>query len=130
MKEIIYYDLSGKIINREQLNINNIGKCNGMKIRCWLKDNSQKVGFADVYRIHDENDYDGTVKEYINLCIFVNLDEDKNQLIGNDDSKYEQSYIKVEIEDIETIEAILHSNPRWGTSLTNKFQFSDSKKYE
>ena len=59
MKEIIYYNLSGKIKNREQLTNNNIAKCNGMKIRCWLKDNSQKVGFADVFRVHDENNYDG-----------------------------------------------------------------------
>lgn len=130
MKEIIYYDLSGKIQKREQLNNNTIEKCNGMKIRCWMKDNSQKVGFADVFRIHDENDYDGTVKDHIYLCTFDNLDEDKNQLIGNDDAKYEKSYIKIEIEDIKTIEAILHSSPRWGTSLTNKFHFSDSKKYE
>lgn len=127
MKEIIYYNLSGKIKNREQLINKNIEKCNGMKIRCWLKDNSQKVGFADVFRTHDQNDYDGTVKDYINLYTFNNLDEDKNQLIGDFNSKYEKSYIKIEIADIEIIEAILYSNPRWGTRLTNKFQFVKQK---
>ena len=123
MKEIIYYNLSGEIKNREQLINNNIAKCNGMKIRCWLKDNSQKVGFADVFRVHDENNYDGTIKGYINLWTYDNLDEDKNQLIGNNSSKYNQTYMKINIEDIEKIEAFLHSNPRWGTRLTNKFQF-------
>lgn len=123
MKEIIYYNLRGQIENRELLINDNIAECNGMKIRCWLKDNSQKVGFADVFRIHDENEYDGMIKDYINLCIFDHLDEDTNQLTGCDNSKYNQTYMKVYIEDIEKIEAILHSNPRWGTKLTNKFIF-------
>ncbi|WP_196029984.1 hypothetical protein [Longicatena caecimuris] len=124
MKEIVYYTLSGEIKNKEKLTVDSIVKCNGMKVRCWLNDNSQKVGFMDAFRIHDENNYDGIIKDYINICTFDNLDENKNQLIGYDNSKYDQTCIKVDIEDIEKIEAILHSNPRWGTRLTNEFKFN------
>ena len=123
MREIIFYNLHGEIKNREQLNHHSIAKCNGMKIKCWLKDESQKVGFADVFRIHDNNEYNEMIKDYINLCTYDHLDEERNQLVGDDDSKYNQTYIKIAIDDIEKIEAILHSNPRWGTRLTNKFQF-------
>lgn len=127
MKEIIYYNSTGEIKNREQLNKDTIAKCNGMKIKCWLTDNSYKVGFADVFRSHDENEYDGTIKNYIHLCVFDNLDESKHQLVGDDDSKYDQTYSKIDIGDIKIIEAILYSNPRWGAKLTNKFEFNSKK---
>ncbi|WP_050635603.1 hypothetical protein [Candidatus Stoquefichus sp. SB1] len=94
-----------------------------MKVRCWLKDNLQRVGFADVFRTHDDNGYDDMIKNYIFLWTFDNLDEDNHQLVGDANSKYDQTFIKVYIAEIEKIEAIFYSNPRWRAKLTNLFQF-------
>lgn len=35
--------------------------------------------------------YDGIIKDYIDICTFDNLDENKDQLIGYDNFKYDQN---------------------------------------
>lgn len=53
------------------------------------------------------------------------LNEETATLRGSDGSTI---FIPVEI--IEKIEAISHSNPRWGTRSTNKFTFSSTIKFD
>lgn len=91
-----------------------------------MKNGAEEIGFADPYRTHD-NDFDDSVHDYINLWTWDNLDEDNHELIGDNDSKYNQTFKRVNIKDIIRIEAILHSNPRWGGRLTNRFDYFASR---
>ena len=121
-KKITFYKLNGDIDNEKLLNEESLRNTNGMMLKCYMKNGIEEIGFADPYRIHDK-DFDDSVHNYINLWTWDNLDEDKHELIGDDDSKYNQSFKKVKIKDIVRIEAILHSNPRWGGKLTNNFDY-------
>ncbi len=51
------------------------------------------------------------------------LNENKHKLIRNDLEKYNKTYKKIIIKDINNKDAILYSSPRWGGRLTNKFEF-------
>ena len=124
MREIIFYKLNGTVKNVVALTAGNLSYCNGMKLKCYLKNGDEVIGFVDVYRTHNENEFDNKIHDYIYLWTFDNLDEEQHKLVGSDDKKYNQTFNKVNIDDIIKIEAILYSNPRWGVSLTNKFQFS------
>lgn len=119
--KIIFYELNGKINSEELLNEESLRHINGMMVKCYMKNGTEEIGFADPYRTHD-NDFDDLVHDYINLWTWDNLDEDKHELIG-DDSRYNQTFKKVNIKDIIRIEAILHSNPKWGGKLTNSFDY-------
>ena len=85
---------------------------------------AEEIGFADPYRTHD-NDFDDLVHDYINLWTWDNLDEDKHELIGDNDSKYNQTFKRVNIKDIIRIEAVLNSNP--SGKLTNRFDYFVSR---
>lgn len=120
--KILFYELNGTIEKIEQLNTNNLGCINGMMTKCTLKNDTIKIGFADPFRAHEQDSFDNKVHDYIYLWTWVNLDETTHKLFGSD--KYSQTFQKVYIADMVTIESILHSNPRWGGKLTNKF-FND-----
>ncbi len=122
MSKIIFYKLNGIVKKMVDLTEENLKQCNGMKLKCYLNDNSEIVGFADVFRTHDKNEFDNEVHGYINLWTFDNLDEEQHKLVGENDNRYNQTFKKINIEDIIKVEAILYSNPRWGTKLTNKFE--------
>ncbi len=51
------------------------------------------------------------------------MDEENGKLVGKDNEKYNQTFRKIAIDEIERVEAIIYSNPRWGGKLTNKFEF-------
>lgn len=123
MGKIILYKLNGDKNKILELTLENIKNINGMKVKCHLKDNTDKVGFADVYRTNDKDGFDNEIHDYINLWTYDLLDEETHKLVGTDNNRYNQTTIKIFIDDIVEIEAILHSNPRWGTMLTNKFCF-------
>lgn len=120
--KIIFYKLNGEINSEELLNEESLRYTNGMMLKCYMKNGTEEIGFADPYRIKDD-DFDELVHDYINLWTWDNLDEDKHELIGDNDSKYNQTFKKVNIRDIIRIEAILYSNPRWGGELTNSFDY-------
>lgn len=124
--KIIYYKLNGEIDHEELLSEESLGHTNGMMLKCYMKNGIEEIGFSDPYRTHD-NDFDDLVHDYINLWTWDNLDEEKHVLIGEDDSRYNQSFKKVVIDNIVWIEAILHSNPRWGGRLTNSFDYFVSR---
>lgn len=127
--KIVFYKYNGEIDHEEVLNNKGLIKTNGMMIKCYLKDGTQKVGYSDPYRLHD-NDYLMEVKDYIYLMTWNNLDEEKHELVGDEDSKYNKTYTPINIADIINIEAILYSNPKWGGKLTNLFSFSKSSNKE
>jgi len=124
--KIKYYKRNGKLENITDLTKENLRNINGMMTKCSLKNGSIVIGYADPLRTHDDN-YDDAVHDYINLCTWDNLDENTHKLVGNVENKYNQTFIKVNIDDIKLVEVILYSNPRWGGKLTNKFEFD---KYE
>lgn len=124
--KITFYKLNGEINSEELLNEESLRHTNGMMLKCYMKNGAEEIGFADPYRTHD-NDFDDSVHDYINLWTWDNLDEDNHELIGDNDSKYNQTFKRVNIKDIIRIEAILHSNPRWGGKLTNRFDYFASR---
>ena len=67
MGKIVYYTLSGDFDHDETLNAENLGHTNGMMLKCYLKDHSELVGYADPFRIHDSGKYDNEVHDYIYL---------------------------------------------------------------
>lgn len=124
MKEIIFYNLDGTIKNIVALTEKNLAQCNGKKVRCSLADGNEIVGFADVYRTKNRSEFDNRIHDYFYLWTFDNLCEEQHKLIGTDADKYNQTFNRVNLDDIVKIEAILFSGPRWGTELTNRFEFS------
>ena len=123
MKKIIFYKLDGQIKSEEKMHKENLGNINGMMTKCTMINGIEEVGFADPTGIYNKEKYDGKVHDYIYLWTWDNLDESTGKLIGDDDEKYNQTFKSVKIDDIEKIEAITNSNPRWGGKLTNKFRF-------
>ena len=86
-------------------------------IRCTSIDGSEKIGYANLFRTHDNK-----VHDYIFLWILDNLNEESHKLlIGNEENKYNQTFKRINIDDIIRVESILYSNPRWGGVLTNRF---------
>lgn len=127
VKTIKLYNHSGKLEKEIPLTDENLSRVNGMLLKCYLNDETQQIGYGDPYRTHENDSYDGKVHDYINLWIWDNLDEEKNQLVGNDDNKYNQTFTRIDIDSILSIDAILNSNPKWGGKLTNKFEFHKSE---
>lgn len=93
-----------------------------------MKDRSVITGSANLYRVYKNSplSFDEIIRDFKYLWKRKKLDEKTHQLIGDDIHKYDQIFQRVEIQDIETMECILHSNPRWGTELTNKFDYFKS----
>lgn len=127
MRKIIFYNPDGTVENIEILTKKFLSHCNGMKLKCSLTDRSEMVGFADVYRTRSRKEYDSKIHDYIYLWTFDNLCEEQHKLIGTDDNKYNQTFNRVNLEEIVKIEAILYSRPGWGGKLTNKFEFYNKK---
>lgn len=123
MGKINYYKYNGNLEKSEELNEDNLKHTNGMLLKCLLNDNTEVIGYADTYRTHEKESYDGEVHDYINLWTWDNIDEEKHILIGNEETKFDQTFKKVEISKLKDIEAIVYSNPRWGGKITNKFEF-------
>lgn len=119
--KIYFYGRDGKIDHEDVLNIDTLARINGLKIRCHLIDNTNRVGFADSYRVLTNN-YDGLVHDFINVWTYDNLDETTHKLIGDETTKNKQTPQAVMISSISYIEAILFSNPSYGSKLTNNFQ--------
>ena len=123
MKKIILYQLDGQIKSEEELTKENLKHINCMMTKCTMIKGTEEVGFADPTGIYDKEKYDGKIHEYIYLSTWDNLNEKTGRLEGDDNEKYNQTFRPVKIDDIKKVEAIIHSNPRWGAKLTNKFEF-------
>lgn len=123
MNKVKFYKNNGDLDHEELLNEENLAHTNGMLLKCLMKDGTKIIGYADPYRTHDKESFDNEIHDYIYLWIWDNIDEETHTLVGNENSKYNQTFQKVNILDIKNVEAILHSNPRWGGKITNKFEF-------
>lgn len=123
MRKIIFYKLDGKVKSEEILNKKNLCHILGMMSKCTMTNGAKEIGFALPIETHNKEKYDEKVHDYIYLWTWDNLNENTGELIGDDDEKYNQTFKPVKIDDIEKIESIIFSNPRWGGKLTNKFEF-------
>ena len=56
----------------------------------------------------DRNSYDGKVHDNIFLWTWDNLDEENHKLIGDEKNKYNQTFKKVNIDEIIKVESILY----------------------
>jgi len=120
---IIYYKLDGTVDHTEKLIDENLGHILGMKSKFTYTDGNEIIGYASC----NENYYKNGQKEYmpyIEVWTLENFNEDKpNDL-------YNQVFTKVDMDNVVKIESILHSNPRWGTTPSNKFEFTKPKRFE
>lgn len=123
MNKIKFYKNNGILDHEEVLNENSLANTNGMLIKCYMNDGYIKVGYSDPYKTNNMNEFDDEIQDYTYIWTWDNIDEEKHKLIGNDTEKYNKTYKKIIIKDINDIDAILYSNPRWGGRLTNKFEF-------
>ena len=123
MRKITFYKLNGQVKSEEILTKENLEHINGMMTKCTMANGTEEHGYADPTGIYDKEKYNGKIHDYIYLWIWDHLDENTGNLIGNDDEKYNQTFKPVKIDEIEKIDAIIYSNPRWGGRLTNKFEF-------
>lgn len=112
------YRRNGAIDSTKELTNDNLGTVAGMLSKVILKDGSINIGYIDPLRVEGKKEeYDGTVHDYIYLWTFKNLDEENQIYDINDGVNLE----KIIISEIEEVHSILHSHPRWGGRLTNKF---------
>ena len=123
MNKIKFYKNNGILDHEEVLNEKSLANTNGMLIKCYMNDGCVEVGYSDPYRANNMNEFDDEIHDYIYIWTWDNIDEDKHKLIGNDIEKYNKTYKKIIIKDINDIDAILYSSPRWGGRITNKFDF-------
>lgn len=128
MKKMIFYKRNGEFYKEKELTLESIEQCHGQLIKCKLINGEERVGYADVFRCSkNEEEWDGEGHDFIYLWTWKNLNEATNTLVGNENEKNDIELKKVNIDEILKIESILHSGPRWGGKLTNKF-FLDVKK--
>lgn len=119
--KIYFYNKEGNIDHEDVLNNDTITRINGLKIRVKLKDNSEVVGYSDVFRVLS-NYYDGHVHDFINVWTYDNIDESRHILVGEEDEKNKQTIKSILLTDIIYIEALLYSNPSYGSKPTNNFK--------
>lgn len=112
------YQRNGKLESTKDLTNDNLETIVGMLSKVILKNGSVSVGYMDPFRTEGkEEEYDGSIHDYIYLWTFKNLDEETQKYDINDGINIE----KINISDIEDVYSILYSHPRWGGRLTNKF---------
>lgn len=120
--KFIQYSLVGKVIR--QCYTNSISEFSsyplGQKVRVTTSDRKEYVGFWSA-------PYNPAVVKTVELLRY-NLDEGTGMLRSHDLNG--DTIIFVPVAPIVKIEAIMHSNPRWGTRPTNKFEFAKTVKFD
>ena len=122
------YDYDGEFDDKGELDVITLERVHGMMVRCTMKDGSERVGYADVYGCQNKEHYNGRVHDCIYLWTWTNLNERTHEFEGPAEHQHDQTFEAVEIHEICKLEAIKHSNPRWGGKLTNRFFVDTSKK--
>lgn len=120
-KLISFYNKDGTLEIQQNLTRDNIKNTLGMMIRCVLNNGAVFEGYSDPLKQYEKDAFDGSVHESIYLWTWEHLDEETHKLTGDINTKYDQIYTPVTVDDIVRIDAILHSNPRWGGMPTNRF---------
>lgn len=125
MCKIIIYKYDGTIVKEFDLTEDNLMNTSGMMSRCTLKSGVVKIGFSDPTKALTTplGKPCNKVEYSINLWTWKYFDEEKHAFIVEDETKYDQVFEEVKIDEISVIESIMYSNPRWGGRITNKFEF-------
>ncbi len=122
MPRIRFYQQDGSIHAETELTtFKSLYDAGGMMARCYLRDGSCHEGFVCFTPGMDAASYEKDYGLTFFLCTWAHLDEETHSLVGDDDSKYDQNYEPIDYQDVEHIDAILYSNPRWGGLLYNHF---------
>lgn len=104
---IEFYNLKGEFVKEEELTRKHIDHVNGMKIRCTVKDGVTVIGFCRVAQILTGE--------------FLEISRSFDSHSGFGDVQ------KIHWTEIEKIEAILYSNPRWGTRVDFTFDVDKTR---
>lgn len=62
---------------------------------------------------------------YMNLWTWSNFDEEQRKFVREKKHQHDQIFEKIKIDEIVSIEVIMHSNPRWDVPITNCFFVDD-----
>ena len=114
---ITYYNYNGEVKNIAVIDDKTIKGCHGMKVKCFLKDGNEKIGYANTSFSFETNAIDlNNIRDYIVL--------EKAVFLG--DRPYDIAFEreKIMIDNIFSIDAILYSGPRWGNAITNEFNLN------
>ncbi|WP_295730763.1 hypothetical protein [uncultured Limosilactobacillus sp.] len=117
--KFIQYNLTGKVVEQYLTDVKHL-KANPVaeKVRITMNSGKKYVGFWDTFIENHKLPDKIKVSRY-------DLDEETGKLRSNKDIA---DYVPVKR--ITKIEAILYSNPRWGTRATNKFVFAKPVKFD
>ena len=126
MRRIRFYEQDGRIHDEKELTAESLFGALGMMARCYLRDGSYRDGFVcDPSVLDIEKKACGAT---FFLWTWAHLDEKTHRLVGDGESKYDQNYEPIDILEVDRVDAILYSNPRWGGLLYNHF-FIDTRPY-
>lgn len=128
MQMIRFYQQDGKKHDELELTPQSLKDAIGMMARCYLRDDSFHDGFISFSDGVKMNTTGEESDSTFFLWTWVHLDEETHRLVGDDEEKYQQKYEQIYFEEVERIDAILYSNPRWGGRLYNHF-FIDTRPY-
>ena len=120
MRSIRLYDINGVLKEEVGFTEHNLLETGGMMVRCHMRDGSIQEGFSSPFcnpnAAETKLDYD-----HLYLWTWKHLNEETHRLEGDEATKYDTTVVAVKISEIESIEAILYSGPRWGGRLHNQF---------
>lgn len=115
MGNIEFYKLNGQFDSELPLNERNVVQTNGMKVKVTTFDGVEHVGYLE-YHI----DFHG----FVNLYTYKYLNEQTGELVApSGKDRFELLREKLYIKDMTHVDAIVNSNPRWGSRLTNEYKF-------
>lgn len=117
--KFIQYNLTGAVVEEYSTDIRQwTAYPLGEKVRITTNTGEEYVGFWNTFIMDHQLPTEIKVGRY-------DLDEETGKLRSNKDiADY------VPLKKIVKVEAILHSNPRWGTRATNKFVFAKPVKID
>lgn len=117
--KFIQYNLAGEVVKQYSADVIQWEAYPlGEKVRITTNEGKEYVGFWDTFIENHKLPDKIKVSQY-------DLDEETGKLKSNEDIA---NYVSVK--KIAKVEAILYSNPRWGTRATNKFTFTEPVKID
>ncbi|QDR73630.1 hypothetical protein FOD75_11070 (plasmid) [Limosilactobacillus reuteri] len=112
--KITLFDLGLNKVKEETLTKEALLSYQGEKTRLTLSDSSVHEGFIETSKFADD--------DIIGLWTFTFLNDETHDLESDYPLKNEQTWEFIPVSLITSVDLLLHSNPRWGGILTNKFQ--------
>lgn len=126
MGKFILYHLDGRVEKETAFSLEQLAGTLGMMVRCYRKDGGFTDGFADPYCLkHGGKGGIAFPNGKLDLWTWAHLDETTRRLrdCGSMDETYRQTVVSLPVDEIESVCAVLYSNPRWGGRLMNRFPF-------